>query len=81
MLNTPAGRPCEVGYDFTDVVTPRIEAGRQYNRMLMGRAYYHDGFRLYSPQDWMTLLQIWETLQVRMRKDPPDLIEMEREPK
>jgi hypothetical protein len=75
MLNTPVEQQTEIAYELIDTVTARVESGRHYNRMLMGRAYYHDGFRLYSPQDWMTLLRIWETLQARMDGDPPAVME------
>jgi len=65
MLSTPVGRRAEIADDFMHLVMARVEAGRKSTRMLMSHAYRNDAFRLYSPQDWMTLLLIWETLRVR----------------
>jgi hypothetical protein len=65
MLNTPAGPLGEIGDEFLRMVTARVEAGRQSNRLLMGLEYYKNHFRLFSPEDWMRLLLIWETLRVK----------------
>jgi hypothetical protein len=65
MLNTPAGPLSEIGDEFLRTVMARVEAGRQSNRLLMGLEYYKNHFRLFSPEDWMRLLLIWETLRVK----------------
>ena len=71
MLNAPGGHSAEIVDDF--MVKARVEAARQSTRMLMSRAYYNEAFRLYSPEDWMRLLLIWETLRVRnWRKENPE---------
>jgi hypothetical protein len=65
ILNSPAEPPAEIGDEFVRTVMARVEAGRQSNRLLMGQEYYKNHFRLSSPEDWIRLLQIWETLRVR----------------
>jgi hypothetical protein len=64
ILNSPAESPAEIGDEFVRRVMARVEAGRQANRLLMGLEYYKNHFRLFSPEDWMRLLLIWETLRV-----------------